>query len=99
MWLALFKYKYEDFQLDLNDIHIYKELVNKFALNLFEDMVAWEPSLDVFQVPRTISHGIALYYSKNDGLALLPLKGSESSSTVLHINVQQFQVQRRIYNV
>ena len=48
MWLTLFKYKYEDFNLDFNDIRIYKEMVNRFAFNLFQDMVEWEPTLDVF---------------------------------------------------
>ena len=73
MWLTLFKYKYEDFNLDFTDIRIYKEMVSRFAYNLFQDMVEWEPTLDVFEVPEQLLKYIVRYGLKNYGRALLPL--------------------------
>ena len=54
MWLNIFKYHYDDFDLDDQDVDIYYELARQFAINMAQNMDIIQPSSHAFQVDGTI---------------------------------------------
>ena len=49
MWLNIFKYHYDDFDLDDQDVDIYYELARQFAINMAQNMDIMRPSSHAFR--------------------------------------------------